>query len=184
MPARGAGEDASQGGASILVREGVDVEVAVLERKVPETAAVALRFSANVSLTITSAHFPRKAYVSSELLDTLLGASGPLVVGAGVNSHHVLWDPFRPSDDEGECIVGWCVENGLSIANTGSTTRRQPGMTALSSPDITLRRDCEISNWKSTLSPDSDHYWITFEAFAGTSLCAIAPSEHARAPHA
>ncbi|KAH8617846.1 hypothetical protein ERJ75_000345800 [Trypanosoma vivax] len=97
------------GGVSILVREGVGVEMGVLEKKVPERASVALRFSANVSLTITSAYFPRRRYASSESLDTLLGASGPLVVGADANSHHVLWDPLRPSDDKGECIVDWCV---------------------------------------------------------------------------
>ncbi|KAG8344741.1 hypothetical protein TRVL_04443 [Trypanosoma vivax] len=64
----------------ILVRNGVGVEVGVLDEKVPERAAVTLRFSANVSLTMPSAHFPRKADVSSESLDTLLGARGPLAV--------------------------------------------------------------------------------------------------------
>ncbi|CCD19714.1 hypothetical protein, conserved, partial [Trypanosoma vivax Y486] len=169
---------------SILVREGVAVEVGVLEKKVPERATVTLRLSAGVSLTITSAYFPRKADVSSESLDTLLGAGGPLVVGADVNSHHVLWAPLRPSDDKGECIVDWCVQNDLSIANTGSATRRQPGTAALSSPDIVLRRGCAISNWKSTLSTDSDHCWITFDVFVGTSLDVIAPSKPARAPYA
>ncbi|CCD18905.1 retrotransposon hot spot protein (RHS) [Trypanosoma vivax Y486] len=160
------------------------VEVGVLEKKVPERATVTLRFSANVSLTIASAHFPRKADVSSESLDTLLGASGPWAVGADVNSHHVLWDALRLSDDKGECTVDWCVQNDLSIANTGSATRRQPGTGALSSLDIALFRDCEVSNWQSTLSPDSDHYWIGFDAFVGTSLDVIAPSKPARAPHA
>ncbi|KAG8339250.1 hypothetical protein TRVL_09921 [Trypanosoma vivax] len=169
------------GGVSILVRDGVSVETGVLEKKVPERATVTLRFSANVSLTITSAYFPRKADVSSESLDILLGASRPLVVGADVNSRHVLWDALRPSDDKGECIVDWCVQNGLSIANPGSATRRQPGTAALTSPEVTLCRDCEISNWMSTLSPDSDHYWITFDAFVGTGLGAIAPPRPARA---
>ncbi|KAH8604618.1 hypothetical protein ERJ75_001700200 [Trypanosoma vivax] len=68
------------GGVSILVREGVGVEVGVLEKKVPERATVTLRFSANVSLTIASAHFSRRTDVSSESLDTLLGASGAFVV--------------------------------------------------------------------------------------------------------
>ncbi|KAH8606405.1 putative Endonuclease reverse transcriptase [Trypanosoma vivax] len=171
-------------GVSILVREGVGVEAGVLEKKVPERATVTLRFSANVSLTITSAYFPRKADVSRGSLDTLLGARGSSVVGADVNSHHATCDPLRPSDDRGECIVDWCVQNDLSIANAGSASRQQPGTAALSSPDITLCRDCEISNRKSTLSPDSDHYWITFDVFAGTSLDAIAPSKHPRALYA
>ncbi|KAH8612797.1 hypothetical protein ERJ75_000855900 [Trypanosoma vivax] len=172
------------GGVSILVRERVGVEVGVLEKKILETATVTLRFSANVCLKIASGHFPRKADTFSESLDTLLGASGPLAVGAGARSHHVLWDPFRPSDDRGECIVDSCAQSDLSIANAGSTTRRQPRTPALSSPDITLRRDCEISYWKFALSPDIDQYWITFDVRVGASLYAIAPSEHARAPYA
>ncbi|KAG8340667.1 hypothetical protein TRVL_08506 [Trypanosoma vivax] len=172
------------GGASMLVRDGVGVEVGVLEKKVPEIATVTLRFSAGASITITSAYYPRKVDVCSESLGSLLGARGPLVVGADVNSHHVLWDAFCPSDDKGECIVDWCVRNGLSIANALSATRRQPGTAASSSPGIALCRDCEISNWQSALSPDSDHYWITFCAFVGTSLDAIAPSKPARALHA
>ncbi|KAG8345758.1 hypothetical protein TRVL_03408 [Trypanosoma vivax] len=51
------------GGVSILVREGVGVAVGVLEKNVPERPTVTLRFSANASLTITSAHFTRKANV-------------------------------------------------------------------------------------------------------------------------
>ncbi|KAH8620349.1 putative Endonuclease reverse transcriptase [Trypanosoma vivax] len=123
------------GGPSILFREGVVVEAGVLEKKVPERATVTLRFSYNPSLTIASAYYPRKTDVSSESLDTLLGASGPLAVGADVNSHHVLWDRLRQSDGKGECIVDWCVQNDLVIANTGSATRRQPG-TAQPSPQV------------------------------------------------
>ncbi|KAG8341478.1 hypothetical protein TRVL_07694 [Trypanosoma vivax] len=172
------------GGASILVRDGVGVEVGVLEKKVPKRATVTLRFSANLSLTITSAHYPRKADVSSESLNTLLGASGPSVAGADVNSHHVLWDALRLSDDKGECRVGWCVQSDLSIANAGSATRRQPGTAAPPTPDITFCRDCEVSNWKSTLSTDSDYHWIAFDALLDTSLNVIAPSKPACAPHA
>ncbi|CCD20619.1 hypothetical protein, conserved [Trypanosoma vivax Y486] len=171
-------------GVSIFIRNAVGVEVGVLDRKVPKRAAVTLRFSANAGLTIASAYFPRRADVSSESLDTLLGASGPLVVGACLNSHHVLCDALGPSGDKGECIVDWCVQNGLSIVNTESGTRRQPSTPALSSLDITLCRDCEISNWKSTLSPDSDHYWITVDVLVGASLDVIGPSKPARAPYA
>ncbi|KAH8604678.1 hypothetical protein ERJ75_001694400 [Trypanosoma vivax] len=184
MPARAAGENASLWRGADFGREGAGVEVGVLDRKVPGRATVTLRFSANASLKITSAHFPRKPDVSSASLGTLLGASGPLVAGAGVSSHHVLWDPFRPGDGKGECIVDWCVQSGLSIANAGSANRRQPGTAALSSSDITLCRDWEISNRKSALSPHSDHYWITFDAFVGASLDATASSKPARAPHA
>ncbi|KAH8607140.1 hypothetical protein ERJ75_001473000 [Trypanosoma vivax] len=58
------------------------------------------------------------------------------------------------------------------------------GTAALSSKDITLCRDCVISNWKSTLSPGSDHCRVTFDAFVGASLDVIAPSKPSRAPYA
>ncbi|KAG8339847.1 hypothetical protein ERJ75_000765400 [Trypanosoma vivax] len=172
------------GGVSILVRDGVGEEVGVLEKKVPERAAVTLGFSANVNLTIISAYYPRKADVSSESLDTLLGASGSLAVAPNVNSHRVLCDPLRPSDGKGQRIVDWCVQNNLPIANSGSGTRRQPGAAALLSPDITSCRDCKISNWESTLNTESDHYWIAFDAFVGAGLDVIAPSKRARALYA
>ncbi|KAH8610965.1 hypothetical protein ERJ75_001035900 [Trypanosoma vivax] len=172
------------GVASILVIEGVGVEVGILDKGVLERATVTPRLSGNVSLTISSAYFHRKADVSSESLDTLLGASGPLVVRADVNSPHVLCDPLLPRDNKGECIVDWCVQNGLSIANGGSATRREPDAAALSSPYITLCTNCDIYDWKSTLDPDGDHYWITFDVFVGTSLDVIAPSKPARALYA
>ncbi|KAH8609746.1 hypothetical protein ERJ75_001175000 [Trypanosoma vivax] len=80
-------------------------------------------------------------------------------------------------------MADWCVQNGVAIANAGLATRRRASTAVLSSAGITLCRDCEISNWKSWLGPDSDHYWITFDAFAGNSLDVIAASKTARAPH-
>ncbi|KAH8620215.1 hypothetical protein ERJ75_000087900 [Trypanosoma vivax] len=47
-----------------------------------------------------------------------------------------------------------------------------------------LCRDCEISNWQSELSTDSDYHWIAFDALVDTSLNVIAPSKPARALHA
>ncbi|KAG8340988.1 reverse transcriptase (RNA-dependent DNA polymerase) [Trypanosoma vivax] len=170
-------------GVSILVRDGVGVDVGVLDKNVPERATVILRFSTNESLTVASVRFPRKADVSSEPLDTLLGASGLLVVGESVGSHRALWGPLHPRDERGECIVDWCVQNGLSIANAGSATGRQPATAALLSPDIALCRGRRISNWKSTLSPHIDRYWIVFDAFAGNRLDAIAPPKHPRTLH-
>ncbi|KAH8607722.1 hypothetical protein ERJ75_001381600 [Trypanosoma vivax] len=105
------------GGASIFVREGVGVAVGVLEKKVPERAAVTLRFSANVSLTIASAHFRKKADVSSESPDTLLGASGALVVGADTNSRHALCDALRAIDGKGERIVDRCARGDVKVVD-------------------------------------------------------------------
>ncbi|CCD18528.1 hypothetical protein, conserved, partial [Trypanosoma vivax Y486] len=173
-----------RGGAPILARDGAGVEAGVLDRKVPGRATVTLRPSAGMCLTIASAHFPRKAGVSSASMNTLPGASAPLVAGARANSHHVLWDPFRPSDGKGERIVDWCVLNGLPIANAGSAAGRQPGTAALPPLDVAFYRGCEVCGLKSALSPHSDHYWITFDAFVGTSLDAIAPSKPARALNA
>ncbi|CCD15859.1 unnamed protein product, partial [Trypanosoma congolense IL3000] len=169
------------GGVSILVRDGVGVDVGVLEKTVPERATVTLRSPAHVNLIIASAYLPRNTDVTSEALGTVLGANGAMVIGADVNSHHVLWDPLRPSDDKGECPLHWCLQNDMRVANTGLATRRQLGTAALLSPDITLCRDCEISNWKSALSPDTDHHWVSFDVFVGASLDVMAPSKPVRA---
>ncbi|CCD19404.1 putative Endonuclease reverse transcriptase [Trypanosoma vivax] len=184
MPACAAGEEASQELGFNFGYRRSGCRGGRSRKEVPERATVTLRFSANVNLTIASPYFPRKADVHTLSLDTLLGASGPLVVGADVNSHHALWDRLRPSDDKGECILDWCVQNDLSIANAESDTERQPGTAALSSPDIASCRDCEISNWKSKVSQNSHRYWIMFDAFVFASLDAIAPSKDASALYA
>ncbi|KAH8607736.1 hypothetical protein ERJ75_001382000 [Trypanosoma vivax] len=145
-----------------------------------------LRRLGDVSLTIASAHFRKKADVSSESPDTLLGASGALVAGADANSRHVFCDALRPSGDKGECIVDWCAQSCLSIDNAGSATRRPGGSRARQHWRHRASRCVETprSKWKPTRGPDSDHYWITFDAFVGTSLDVIAPSERARALNA
>ncbi|CCD14023.1 unnamed protein product [Trypanosoma congolense IL3000] len=93
------------GVVSILVREGRGVEVGILGKEVPERSTVTLGLSTNVNLMITSAYFPRKACASSTSLKQSATASGPPAVRADVNSNHTLWDPLRPSDAKGECMV-------------------------------------------------------------------------------
>ncbi|CCD12696.1 hypothetical protein, unlikely [Trypanosoma congolense IL3000] len=88
----------NEGGVSILVRDGVGVEVGILEEKVPERARVTLRFSADVSLTIISAYFPGRLMLPARRWT-------PWPERADVNSHRVLWDPLRLSGAKGECIV-------------------------------------------------------------------------------
>ncbi|KAH8604545.1 hypothetical protein ERJ75_001708300 [Trypanosoma vivax] len=61
-------------GVSVLVREGVGVEVGVLEKKVPERATVTLRFSANASLTIKTADFQKKDRRFQQVAGHLVGS--------------------------------------------------------------------------------------------------------------
>ncbi|KAG8340484.1 hypothetical protein TRVL_08685 [Trypanosoma vivax] len=98
-------------------------------------------------------------------------------------SHHVLCDALRPSGDKGERTVDWCVQNDLSVANTGSATRQQSEMATLPSPYITFAESVK-SNWESVQMPHSDRYWIAFDAFVGTSLDVIVPSNPVRALYA
>ncbi|CCD17535.1 unnamed protein product [Trypanosoma congolense IL3000] len=93
------------GGVSIAVRDGVGVEVGILEKEVPERATVTLRLSADVNQMIISAYFPQKDRCFQHIVETVGGCKrtsdyksrGPLtsyVVG-----------PLSPSDDEEECMV-------------------------------------------------------------------------------
>ncbi|KAH8616251.1 hypothetical protein ERJ75_000495800 [Trypanosoma vivax] len=170
------------GGVSILVRDGVGAEAGDLEKREPKRATVTLRISAGVSLTITSAYLLRERDVSSRSMEPLLGASAPLAVGEDEDSHHVLWDPLRPSDDKGERKVDWCVQKALSIASGGSAARRQPGTQTLPPEEITMCGDCEISSWKSRLSPAKDKNWNAFDVVEGSGLDMIAPSKARRTP--
>lgn len=97
-----------------------------------------------------------------------------------MNSHHPAWDKHVPADAAGEIILEWCLNEDMVLANTGAPTRRRPNSQDRSSPDITLYRDCTVSQWTSTLSADSDHYWITYEVAIGPGMDMISTTKPVR----
>ncbi|KAG8346455.1 hypothetical protein TRVL_02721 [Trypanosoma vivax] len=115
---RGVSDGFARGGRTILVRDGVGVEVGVLDKKVPEKTTSTLRFSAGVTLTITSTRLQRQGNVCGEVLGSLQEKRAPLVAKANAHSYHSLCDPMRSSGDKGKYIVDCCVEDDPPIAKT------------------------------------------------------------------
>ena len=69
----------------------------------------------------------------------------------------------------GEAIVDWCSDQNLGIGNTTQPTRRgQPPKGHPSSPDLTLSKECTLSNWTPIATGDSDHYHIFFHIQFGS----------------
>ncbi|KAG8344568.1 hypothetical protein ERJ75_000432000 [Trypanosoma vivax] len=109
MPARGAGEDASRGrGVSILVMDGVGVEVGVLEKKVPERATVTQALGQCESNDRIGA-FPQKGRRFQRVAGHLAGNKRVIGSRSGRELTPHAVGPLRQSDDKGECIVDWCV---------------------------------------------------------------------------
>ncbi|KAH8608563.1 hypothetical protein ERJ75_001296300 [Trypanosoma vivax] len=113
----------------------------------------------------------------------LAGASGPLVVGAGVSSHHVLWDPFRRvTTRESASSTGACRRPVDCQCRIGHQATAGHGSTVVTGNDVVQRlRGLRLEvRTESTQRSLLDHV----RCVRGTSLDAIAPSKHARAPHA
>eukprot|EP00796_Vickermania_ingenoplastis_P012730 gene12730-8679_t len=165
------------GGVSILVQDGIGV-IRGADAPSGEIVSATLVFAGNLKLHVTSAYFPRKAHLTDESLRNILvvDENTPLIIGADVNTHHPLWDPSRAADRQGTRLADWATDNGVLFANSGAPTRRKPGSAERSSPDVTMYRGCSVEDWLSTLSGDSDHYWITFSVVLGSSIELIAPA--------
>jgi len=122
----GQARTAHGGGVSIVVRDGIGVIPHPLQKHAEEKVSVTLQLKDELSLSVTSAYFPRRALVTPEALERLGETAGPHIIGADVNSHHPAWDTTTPPDTQGERIIDWCLENDFHIANTGLPTRRKP----------------------------------------------------------
>ncbi|KAH8616276.1 hypothetical protein ERJ75_000497700 [Trypanosoma vivax] len=129
------------GGVSILVRDGSGCRGGRSRKEGSEKSDSDTEVLSQCESHDHIGVFPQKDRRFQRVAGHLTGSKRAMAVRADVNSHHVLWDPSRPSDDKGDSIVDWCVQNDLSIASPGSATRLQPGTAALSSPDVLLCRD-------------------------------------------
>ena len=79
------------------------------------------------------------------------------------NAHTELWDTKVKADDRGEGVIGWSLNNDITILNDGDATRLDRHNKKESAPDITLCGSELVSkcSW-STAEPigNSDHFPI------------------------
>ena len=69
---------------------------------------------------------------------TDLPTSEKCFVAGDFNAHSPLWDSTQPSDNRGEEVTDWLIENDLSVLNDGSSTRHSRTTGTGSAPDITV----------------------------------------------
>jgi ribonuclease HI len=76
-----------------------------------------------------------------------------------VNAHSHAWDPNHTEDALGIEIEEWMTSAGFLPANTGATTRKDPGSGEETTPDVTLHHATWTSrvDWRVEASLGSDH---------------------------
>ena len=173
------------GGVAVLVRDTIPTKVVASGvTSCVEYATVCTPLSGTM-LYWTSAYYPRASRVCMEALEVLTGpALEHHIIGTDANAHHPVWDTRVPPNSAGTDVVDFCIANGYEIENSAKAiTRRDPGNGILSTPDLTLQRGLQTSNWSASPCADSDHYWITFcVSFGGDDvpLASLAASKRAR----
>lgn len=91
------------GAVSILGRDGVGVIQRPCGKGAPESVSATLVLSEGVQVTVMSACFFCRHYVSEAALGKLGAvAEGPSAAGAGVGFHRPVWDTRIPPDAAGE----------------------------------------------------------------------------------
>lgn len=127
--------------------------------------------SGNEELYITGAYAPKQNWVTEEELmiaipTDRISESAKWIIGADINSHHELWDNLIDQDAHGEQVVEFMIAHDLQCANDPA----QPTRSAIarsevkhSSPDITLVRNIEVTEWITYAGVGSDHNWIKIE---------------------
>ena len=92
----------------------------------------------------------------------IIPTSDLCIVVGDFNAHTQLWDTKQPSDDRGEQIVDWIIDNDLTVLNDASTpTRLNKITTGLSSPDIALawKEISHLCEWERDEPIGSSDHW-------------------------
>eukprot|EP00760_Papus_ankaliazontas_P028903 PhM_4_TR405/c2_g1_i2/m.76112 len=181
------------GGTAIWVRRNID-DLAVSAHKLPtspfcEATALRLSLGSSPSLTIISLYVPPSTKFSSvtPYLTQLLQLDDRIVLCADVNVHSKLWyedSDVQLTDDPGaQLFLDLINSSQLIITNDTSRYTRaglQGGCTVLTSPDITAQRGVQCTDWRTYLTPHSDHLRIEFTIAQLASCSAPPPADTKR----
>ncbi|KEG07382.1 Tbingi protein [Trypanosoma grayi] len=109
---------------------------------------------------------PAAAKITPEDLDRHNNTDGPQLMGAGVNARAFAWDHEAPPDNRGDAVVQWCIGNEFLVANTENRTRHTDKNRG-PAPDVTLAKECAVTDWAARPAPDSDRHSTTYAAQVG-----------------
>ena len=128
-----------------------------------ELLSVCIHLSGKKWLTINNLYLPPKGQADLSWIPV-----NPDSLFAGdLNGHSKIWDDTQPTDDRGEHIVDWMLNNNLNCINDGTPTRINRGTGGLSSPDVTCVTQGLNTKMKWTVIEEttmgSDHSPIVME---------------------
>jgi len=103
------------------------------QRDAIELLSVSVKTTSRKWLTINNLYIPNGTMDLS-----WIPVKDNTIFAGDFNGHSQIWDEFQPSDNRGEMIIDWVLDNDLACLNDGSHTRVNRGTGGLSTPDITF----------------------------------------------
>eukprot|EP00760_Papus_ankaliazontas_P014466 PhM_4_TR16085/c1_g1_i7/m.38476 len=164
------------GGSAIWVRRSLTCTVEPLPAPVlpsVELTAIRIQLPLDESIVVASVYASPNAAQEHihNVLDYIASAEGRIVISADFNLHSTAWYAHsavqHTDDDDAAAFIEWAASNGFCIANDRQSPTRtglHEGILTRSSPDVTLTRGIDCTDWKSVPTSLSDHNVITFRA--------------------
>ena len=123
------------GGLLTLVKEDIVFkENGHSQRGIFELLSTSIHQTGKKWLTLNNVYIPPKGQIDLDWVPLQANS----VFAGDFNGHCQIWDDVQPSDQRGDQLVDWLLDNDLSCLNDGSPTRMNPGTCGLSTPDITF----------------------------------------------
>ena len=106
-----------------------------------ESQSIKVRMDKRNWIYITNVYVPPGNSIGQDVIklktNSLPSFRTSLICG-DFNAHHSLWDSVQPTDERGEELVDWAIDQSLTIMNDNSPTRVSRITCNESSPDVTL----------------------------------------------
>jgi len=169
------------GGLITLLKKGIHHQAAPTnDIRGLESLTVELATENEEPLFITNAYLPpttseylaRQLQGEQENINILVRQNE--VITADLNAHDPLWDQHSNSNQRGEELVEYLLDNQGVIHNIDeSFTRHSADFTSKSSPDVTISHEQNsntINNWHTITELSSDHLPILFRIDTATAF--------------
>ena len=143
-----------------------------------ETSTFSVKMSANKWVQITNLYCTPSTSLAHQgqdirLATEIIPIASNSLIGGDFNAHSGLWDPIQPTDNRGNELEDWMIDNDLTILNEGDSTRINRATGGLSTPDITF---CG-SNWSNKTT------WQTIDGIGNSDHTPILIEIHGDVKH-
>ena len=106
-----------------------------------ETSTFRIRLDNGKWIHLTNLYVPpehSKGHDVIRLSTEIIPALKSSLICGDFNGHTALWDDIQPTNDRGELMVDWIIDNNLHIVNNGEPTRLNRETGNWSTLDVTL----------------------------------------------